>query len=116
MLQLIQSLIAGIPLPDVVGNAIAVRVLPPNSPDTTPVSVPCATEMPLAPAARKDSDSVCTCEGAVQVPGEPAVNVACFRSARYTLDGEENSAGARAMPVAQSSPEESSSPPVAGIG
>ena len=46
ILQLIQSLIAGIPVPDVVGNAIAVRVLPPNSPDTTPVSVPCATETP----------------------------------------------------------------------
>ena len=82
MLHVTQSLIAGVPLPDVVGRAIAVIASPPNSPETIPVWVPWATAMPFAPAESEDSDSVCTCEAAVHVPaGEPVVNVACFKSA-----------------------------------
>src|SRR5215208_3475268 len=55
--QVNQSLIAGVrPPPDTAGREIAVRVLPPNSPVTTPKCVPCATARPLAPAARNDSD------------------------------------------------------------
>jgi hypothetical protein len=68
--------------------------------------------MPLAPADRNDSPSVCTCDGAVHVPaGVPGVKVAWVRSATYTFDGLLNSAGASAIPVEQSSPDESSSPP-----
>src|SRR5437588_12848739 len=111
MLQVTQSVIAGVPLPDVAGSAIAVIALPPNSPVMTPVWVPCAMATPLAPAARLDSVSIWFCDGAVHVPeGEPGVNFAWLRSATNTLDGSENSAGASAMPVAQSSPDESSSP------
>src|SRR2546423_14522771 len=102
MLHVTQSPMAGVPLPDVVGSLIVVRLDPPNSPVTTPVCVPCATAMPLAPSVRVDSDRVWTCEGAVHVPeGEPGVNVAWVRSATYTLDGDENSAGASAIPVEQ---------------
>src|SRR6185436_4611956 len=101
---------AGVPVPEVVGGAIAVSASPPNSPDTIPVWVPCATATPVAPEfGRIDSDKVCTCDGAVQEPGDPAVNVACVRSARNTFDGVENSAEPRTMPVVQSSPDESSS-------
>jgi hypothetical protein len=37
MAHVTQSVIAGVPLPEVVGSAIAVILLPPNSSDTTPV-------------------------------------------------------------------------------
>ena len=50
----IQLVIVGVPLPDVVGRAMAVRVLPPNSPVITPVWVPCATELPFAPEFRNE--------------------------------------------------------------
>ncbi len=42
-------------MPDFAGNAIAVIWLPPNSPVTMPVWVPCATALPLAPADKEDS-------------------------------------------------------------
>ena len=72
---------------------------------------------PAGPCRRNEPVSVCTCEGAVHVPGVPGVNGAnagLLMSAMYTFDGPENSAGARMIPVAQSSPEESSSPPAVG--
>src|SRR6266581_2485702 len=102
-----QSVIAGVlPPPEVEGSTIAVTESPPNSPATTPRWVPCATAIPLAPAARNDSDRLCTWEGALHVPGAPAVNAAggVVMSAMYTLDGPLNSTGARATCVEQSSP------------
>src|SRR2546422_356037 len=114
MSHVTQSRITGATqVPDVVGSAIAVRLEPPNSPATTPVNVPCATAMPLAPADRNDSVRVATVLGAAHVPGPPVVNgahVGLLISAMNTSDGSENSAGARTIPVVQSSPEESSSP------
>ena len=75
-----------------------------------PVCVPCATARPLAPADREEPARLCTCDGAVHVPGEPAVNGAnagLLMSAMNTCDGSLNSYGARTMPVEQSSPDES---------
>ena len=58
MLHVTQSLIAGVPLPDVAGSAIAVSWSPPNSPVTTPVWVPCATAIALSPSFKNDSDRI----------------------------------------------------------
>src|ERR1700731_1683577 len=89
-----QLWMAGVaPVPDVVGSASAVRVLPPNSPEITPVCVPWATAEPLAPADSEEPVSVWNCSGAVHDPGEPGVNTAFgavpafWMSATSTPDG-----------------------------
>src|SRR6266567_3675918 len=109
--QLTQLLKAGVaPLPDVAGNATAVRPSPPNSPASTPVCVPCATADPEGPALRSEPARVCTCSGAVHEPGDPAVKTAFgwVMSAISTWLGLLNSPGAKTIPVEQSSADESS--------
>src|ERR1700730_8792372 len=109
-----QLLTAGTaPVPDVVGSARAVRPSPPNSPATTPMWVPWATAEPDGPALRFEPVNVWTCSGAVQDPGVPGVNTAWdpVMSAISIWDGLLNSAGAKMIPVEQSSAEESSEPP-----
>jgi hypothetical protein len=73
------------------------------------VFVPCATDEPDAPASSTEPASVWTCSGALQDPGDPGVNVALLMSAISTCDGLLNSAGARMIPVEQSSADESRS-------
>jgi hypothetical protein len=84
MLHVIQS--GSKTTPDVAGSVIAVMASPPNSPDTIPVWVFCATATPLAPADRNDSVRVFTAESDVHEPGEPAVKTAEVKSPTNTCD------------------------------
>ena len=97
------------------GSAIAVIASPPNSPETTPVCVPCATREAARPGREERARSASgSAAGALHVPGEPGVNgrerrVADVRDVH--LDGSLNSYGASTIPVEQSSPDESSRRP-----
>src|SRR5581483_2913499 len=104
-----QSRAAGVPEPAVAGNWITPIPLPPNSPVTMPKCDPGAIAMPLVPADKLKSGKFCTAPGAVHVPGEPDVKLAWLRSVMKRL--LVNSIVASAMPVVQSSAEESNSPP-----
>src|SRR5262245_34060560 len=105
-----QSVMAGVPEPEVAGSWKTPKALPPNSPVTIPRCEPGATAIPLVPADKPvNSGNDWICMGAVQVPaGVPGVNVAWVRSVIRMLPV--NSIEASAMPVVQSSAEESNSP------
>src|SRR5512139_3261624 len=102
------------PTPLVAGSCTTPNADPPNSSVTPARCDPGATAIADGPAATmcEKSGKYWTFVGADHVPGAPGVNVACDRSVRRIEGGPEkpeNSTGATAIPVLQSSAVASSS-------